>query len=304
MNRRDFLKLLQLSPLLLANCSSRPPSVSTKSHDGPNILILVFDTFSAAHLTLSDYPRQTTPQIEKAAQSALVYHRHYAGGNFTTPGTASLLTGSYPWTHRAYRLSGQVHPNRIQDNIFANFQAQYNTFAYTHNDYAQVLLNQFFNEIDDLIPRRELSLRSFHHADQLPPNHALAADLAENLIFGYYEQVPTSSFLSRFIRNYQHAQHEQLLARYQDQFAYDIPNSGIEYFTIDSILQWLLTHLTTQSQPFLGYVHLLPPHYPYNPATKFSTLFEDGWQPDFTPQHVFTARYQPDELNIQRRYYD
>jgi len=69
-----------------------------RSVTGPNVLVIVFDTLSAAHTSVDGYPRRTTPHLERFAERATVYHRHHSAGNFANPGTASLLTGAYPWS--------------------------------------------------------------------------------------------------------------------------------------------------------------------------------------------------------------
>src|SRR5687768_13543777 len=94
-NRRDFLKLAGLLPLSL----SVPRLLQTLQPSGSaqekpkNVLIVIFDAFSASNIPLYGYDRMTTPNIAHLSKKAIVYHNHFAGGNFTTPGTASLLTG-------------------------------------------------------------------------------------------------------------------------------------------------------------------------------------------------------------------
>ena len=103
--RRDFLKLAGLLPLSYAT-PRLVDSLKKIDQSGiiQNVVIVVFDAFSAHNISLYGYRRETTPNIARWAERAVVYHNHYAGGNFTTPGTASLLTGTYPWTHRAFGL--------------------------------------------------------------------------------------------------------------------------------------------------------------------------------------------------------
>ena len=72
----------------------------------PNIIVILFDAMSARNLSLYGYPRETTPFLDKFAARSTVYHRHYSGGNFTTPGTASMLTGMFQWKHRAFNVAG------------------------------------------------------------------------------------------------------------------------------------------------------------------------------------------------------
>ena len=93
-NRRDFLKLAGMLPLGLA-APQLDRSLGLQS-DKKNVIIIVFDAFSAYNISLYGYGRETTPNITRLAERATVYHNHYAGSNFTTPGTASLLTGTYP----------------------------------------------------------------------------------------------------------------------------------------------------------------------------------------------------------------
>ena len=98
LSRRDFLKLASLMPLSLY----LPGFVSAGSENKPNILVVIFDSWSASNTSLYGYPRQTTPHIDQLAEKAIVYHNHYASGHYTYPNTASFLTGVLPWTHKGY----------------------------------------------------------------------------------------------------------------------------------------------------------------------------------------------------------
>ncbi|HEX4269672.1 MAG TPA: sulfatase-like hydrolase/transferase [Steroidobacteraceae bacterium] len=70
----------------------------------PNIVLLSIDALSAPHMSLYGYSRQTTPALAQFAQGAVTFDRAYANGNFTTPGIATIVTGTLPWTHRALQL--------------------------------------------------------------------------------------------------------------------------------------------------------------------------------------------------------
>ena len=113
MNRRQFLKLSSLASFLSLPLHVQPPRLPISNPDARNILIVVFDAFSAKNIPFYGYPRNTTPNLNKLLDKAIVYHNHYAAGNYTTPGTASLLTGAYPWTHRAINLGDQVIPKSV-----------------------------------------------------------------------------------------------------------------------------------------------------------------------------------------------
>ena len=111
LSRRDFLKLAGALPLgfalprLFRTLNSSASSLPSKPK---NVLIVVFDAFSAFDISVFGFHRQTTPNIARLAKRAIIYRNHFAAGNFTSPGTASLLTGVLPWTHRAINLNGTV----------------------------------------------------------------------------------------------------------------------------------------------------------------------------------------------------
>ena len=103
--RRDFLKLAGLLPVSIATPRflGSLDALGGTQNDPQNVIVIVFDAWSAYHMSLYGYQRETTPNIARLADRAVVYHNHYAGGNFTTPGTASILTGALPWSHRAFQ---------------------------------------------------------------------------------------------------------------------------------------------------------------------------------------------------------
>jgi glucan phosphoethanolaminetransferase (alkaline phosphatase superfamily) len=100
LTRREFLLSMATVPFLslrlpqLVQAATAPAAQDSASQ--PNIIILLYDTLSAHHISLQGYERETTPNLARLAEGATIFHNHYAGGNFTSPGTASLLTGLYP----------------------------------------------------------------------------------------------------------------------------------------------------------------------------------------------------------------
>ncbi len=96
-NRRDFLKLAALAPLMhylpgeLLNLGKSQTAAAR-----PNILIVVFDALSALNIPTFGYPRDTMPNLDRFLSRSTVFHNHYACAPFTTPSTSSLFTGTYP----------------------------------------------------------------------------------------------------------------------------------------------------------------------------------------------------------------
>jgi len=61
----------------------------------PNVLLLILDTVRAANLSLYQYPRPTTPELERFAQGATVFERAFAAAPWTLPSHASMFTGQW-----------------------------------------------------------------------------------------------------------------------------------------------------------------------------------------------------------------
>ena len=94
------------------------PKRLAQGNELPNVIIILFDALSAINLSVYGYPRATSPNLERFAARANVYHAHHSAGNFTTPSTASLFTGTYPWTHRAFSLNSLISAPVTPYNVF------------------------------------------------------------------------------------------------------------------------------------------------------------------------------------------
>jgi arylsulfatase A-like enzyme len=67
----------------------------------PNVLIVLWDTVRADHLSLYGYDRPTTPALDAFAKEAAVFERAYSPGMWTVPSHASLFTGLPTSAHGA-----------------------------------------------------------------------------------------------------------------------------------------------------------------------------------------------------------
>lgn len=273
--RRDFLKLAGFLPLGIA--APRLLSSSNVQQKQQNVIIIVFDALSAQNISLYGYQRETMPNLTRLSERAVVYHNHFAGGNFTTPGTASLLTGTLPWTHRAFDLYGLVDDSFIEKNIFAAFHNYYR-LAYTHNPVANKLLTQFKEKMEDLVPIRDLLLTNDNLINTLferDENTAVVswARIMKSMDDGY----AYSLFLSRLYEKHQ----ESMVSGLRPQFPRGIPHiAGNNYFLLEDAIDWLGGALSKLPQPFIGYFHFMPPHDPYNTPQKFIGHFDgDGFLP-------------------------
>ena len=308
LTRRDFLKLAALLPLtqLQWPLFVGEPKGAVQNQGNPNILFLVFDALTAHNVSLYGYARETTPHLARFAERATVFHNHRAGANFTSPGTSTLLTGTYPWSHRAFQLQGVPVPAFQNQNIFSLFSQQgYFQTAYTHNPLAMSLLLAFRESLDAFIPTRELCLVDEQMADILFLNDWTNSFQAEWEYIRGGEFAPGSLFLSWLHRLWRFGDKRKMTRELGEQFPRGVPSNFNAYFILEDTIDWVQTQLVTLPQPFLSYVHVLPPHDPYAPRKDFINIFRDDFRPDTKPNHPLVVNGIPSpQLQQNRRDYD
>jgi hypothetical protein len=311
-NRRDFLKLLALftfSNVGIPYFHIKPQHLS-EGTDGvgrlPNILILLFDTFSARHFSLFGYQRATTPNFARFAERGTVYHRHYSGGNFTTPGVASLLTGTYPWSHRGLHYFGTVRDEFIHRNLFSVLAESYFLTAFTHNAFVMVLLEQFQEYLNQITPAKDLAILSEPFTDRLFPGDLAISLWGERVLRASGADLPSSLFLSFIESGFDSFTPAELMRQYGEIYPRGLPNNSTTglFFLLEQTIDWIQSHVIDIPRPFLGYFHLFPPHEPYTTRKEYIDIFNDGWMPEPKPELAFSEHRTEGYLNEQRRLYD
>jgi len=303
--RRDFLKTAGLLPL-----SFTPPrllNAVNAQQSQQNVLIIVFDAFSARNMSLYGYQRETTPNMTRLAERAVVYHNHYAAGNFTTPGTAALLSGTLPWTNRAFTIGGALDKVLAEKNIFSAFQ-DYHRTAYTHNNLVDMMLRQFKKNIDDLIK----SNRLFVKEDFVPPFFEKDEDTFrvswvrsfEKNMDGYSYSI-FLSYLNGLKNVLTSANYSGLRAQFPRGIpgVSDFPGHSVDY-TLEDAIDWLQGNLGRLPQPFLGYFHFYPPHIPYRTHREFYNRFQAETLHVQKPLDMFADTDDFSSVDTNRTYYD
>jgi arylsulfatase A-like enzyme len=304
--RRDFLKLAGLVPLSLASPQlfRLLSAFSSDETAGQNVLVVVFDAFSGLNVSINGYGRDTTPNLSRLASRAIVYHNHYAGSNFTTPGTASLLTGTLPWTHRALQAKDTVVAPYQQRNLFTVFQDYYR-IGYSHNGWANILLEQAKQDMDELVPWKMLflgSYDSFLHSLFVNDDDIASLSWTRNVNIKD-EGYAYSLLFSHLHRVLQDSRDPALKQR----FPRGIPSTGdvSSQFLLETAVDWIGARLSRLSRPFAGYFHLLPPHGPYNTSHEFYNYFrEDGLRPVPKAEDMFSDDISYADLLRRRTDYD
>lgn len=245
------------------------------------------------------------PNLARIAERSTVYHAHYSAGNFTIPGTASILTGTYPWTHRGFHLRGSVLDEFSRNNLFHLLREnQYNCFGFSQNMFANMLLSQFQTSIDPFYMPRDVPLVDRNLSDLLFRGDYATAIRSEDAYLNYNGEIPNSLFLDLlawFGRKKHTEDMDRDLAKI---FPRGVPQNDEIVCILESTFDWLVLRLKELQNPYLAYIHLIPPHSPYRTRVEFIDLFKDGWDPIEKPEHIFTQGWARGDLHEYRRLYD
>lgn len=278
----------------------------TLSTDVPNIIIIVFDAWSQHHTSLYGYPRHTMPNLEKFAEKATVYHNHYTAGTFTSSGTASLLTGLYPWSHRALHLGAAVTPHHAAHNIFAALSETHSTLGYAQNEYADQILYALGEEVETHVSNWDFNLQSsnLYGAPIFDKNPRIAFASFEDNLVKRLKGNDASVFLGPLLRLHFLRNRAKYVDLYGENYPLGLPKSD-EMFLLEDVVDGAIQTLKGIDVPTMAYFHFYPPHDPYCPTKEFFEKFKDGWKAPEKPIHdLAEEKLNAAELGLNQRYYD
>ena len=305
LSRRDFLKLTSAlsGALALSKITPKfsfPNSASNASR--PNILIFVFDAMSAKNLSVYGYHRKTSPNFERFAQRATVYNAHYSAGSFTVPGTASLLTGLYPWTHRAINDAGLIARNLVDRNIFRLVGEQYTRLAFAQNLWPNYFFGQFQKDIDRILPSGSFSQVDYTFGEKFDKDILTSQRVFDDFFFS--QGTPPKSLIFSLLERI--LLHRTLAHTNQGGYPNGLPQNHQYpiYFRLPNVFDGLMSTIKGLDPASLAYFHLYPPHDPYNPSKKFFRTFDDGWNPVDKPVHPLGDHWSHKAMYNYRRAYD
>ena len=307
LGRRGFLKLASLLPFLASGLpllvdQSKGAAADAES---PNILFLVFDSLSAKHISLHGYPRETMPNLARFAERATLYHSHYAGGNFTTPGTGSLLTGTYAWTHRALSHQSTLSEEFLSRNIFSEFASRgYHTAGFSHNLLVNILMHALRENLDAYILPEEIALVDYNFSDDIFFEDYVTATRSERAYLKKPGQMSDSLFIAPIFWALKEIHQRYLKDKLHGTFPLGIPGYHDMLYPLEDTVDWILDQIGAMPQPFLAYMHMMPPHDPYYPRGEFANSFYGGWEPDPKPEHFYSEGFTEEDLSDRRRRYD
>lgn len=302
-DRRSFLKILgSVAPAVFLPkiASWTGNSLGQSDTDKPNIIILLFDAMSARNLSVYGYPRHTTPNLERFAEHSIVYHSHTASANFTIPATSSLLTGTYPWTHRAINHRGMVRQDVVDKNVFRAVGAGYQRLAFPQNVWSDLIVSQFANDIDTFLPSSTYATLDYLKGKMFSNDENMAVRSLDDFMFKEHEQA--SMFLAPLLS----AMYFRDAARLSSEgYPRGVPNNENYplYFRLEDLFDGLASLVPGLKSTF-AYFHLYPPHAPYRASSKFDRTFIDNFHPLRKPVHRFSGNSSNSRIESRRRFYD
>lgn len=89
-------------PRALPAAATGPLVASPIDRASANILLISIDTLRADHTSPYGYVRQTSPHMQRLADRGVLFERCITQRTNTAPSVATLLTGTYPPTHRVF----------------------------------------------------------------------------------------------------------------------------------------------------------------------------------------------------------
>jgi arylsulfatase A-like enzyme len=118
-------------------------------------------------------------------------------------------------------------------------------------------------------------------------------------------QLPNSLFLALFTRTLEQRESRSFSRQLRDQFPRGLPQNHDLLYTLEDFVDWWLTTQPTLPEPWMSYLHVMPPHDPYYPRVDFIGRFAE--QPvtvPIKPEHYFSEGRDQAFLEGKREQYD
>lgn len=308
LTRREFLKsagAISIIPLL-NRINANKLAGNSLSSEQPNIIFILFDALSAFHLSLYGYQRETSPNLERFARRSIVYHNHHSASNHTIHSTSSLLTGTYPWTHRTLSSKSPYLEETKRNNIFNLLGDKFFQTAFTQNINADKILYKLDRYLDQHAQHDSFSLIGNSLYDTFSGETALnALSGLDNFLFDR-DVVHGSLFLSILNDLNTRIGLKNNSKELKGMYPYGIPKLAMSnvYFLLSEVTDGVADMLGKLNSPHFSYIHFMPPHAGYQPTSEFMDMFDDGWAPAPKDKHPLGKKIKDKQLNKLRHRYD
>jgi arylsulfatase A-like enzyme len=210
-----------------------------------NVMVLLIDALRADHLGTYGYPRPTSPHLDRVAAAGVVFEHAWAQSPWTKPSVASLMTGTYAYRHKVVFPADALGPD-LPTLAEVLRRHGYRTAAFSGNNW---ITSEFgFG-------------RGFMHFEGPPGMNQRLTILGR--------------WLKRGRRLFCRAGGAALGRWWAEPATSDEP-ARADAALAASLERWLVAH---HAEPFFVYLHLLGPHWPYEPPSAFARFAEQPVAP-------------------------
>jgi hypothetical protein len=260
--------LLSLAALLLPDRTRVAPFstiTTTNIKRMPHILLITADGVNASHTSLYGYQRDTTPNLQKLAESAVVSENAFSNASQTGGSVVSIYTGKYPAKTRVFWI-----PNMLKgDDAYEHLPGILRSHGYRT---VQITVPLFLD------PAKLNLLNGF---DEVKFNQAVHSKYLNQIsrVLQREKALFTDEILKRLIDRVRHI--------------FFITKMGNPYFLVTTMPaervdmeRWenLRHEIQTAKQPLFVHIHLMVTHgKTFNPVEqKFSAGQAVATQPDWS----------------------
>lgn len=143
--------LLALLLWVAASCGGAAASAKTA---GPHVVLIVVDTLRADHLEQYGYGQQTSGALADFAATATRFEQAFAPSPWTTPSTATILSGLHPLRHGSTTHGAELGADVASlAELVSDAGWQTAGFSFNHNVSTVSHFDQGFDRFDDFAGR-------------------------------------------------------------------------------------------------------------------------------------------------------
>lgn len=218
-----------------------------------------------------------------------------------------MLTGMFPWTHRAFNQGGLIKSELSSNNFYSLLGKDYYRLVFSQNPWPDRLVSQFDYDVDRFLPITSFSLRGNKLvSDKIGSDRYLASLAFDEFLFTLNTEVMGSSILGYL---YKSLALDSILST-RDQPGYPRGTPEVEGYTTyrnEDVYRGVyreIISLDANRRPYFAYFHLFSPHFPYKPGKKYWKLFQDHFEPLEKPAPPFSPRLSGADVLVKRTLYD
>ena len=271
------------------NVASQEISRESLAESGrPNIILVIFDTLTARNMSVYGYERPTTPFIAEWAKTSNLFRNVKADSNFTTPTTATIMTGKRSWTHQTYQIEGSRPVKNHTENLPLLLKKNgYRNMAFVVNPYASPETLGISGNFDIAEP----PVAFFASSNNLP-------EMIWALLYRLFgDKIRLHDWIVK---------EDFILYRVLEAVSLNVSETTVPPEKAFNRLLEVLDN--NPSEPFFAWFQVLPPHYPYLPPPPYMGMFDPSTDmrslksQNRAPEHEFKAEEQAKVDTLKTRY--